>query len=168
MFSTSDAAEIAIGHLKNTGFQSTDVSFLRPLVPDVSANGPSLGLAGWLAGIEDLVVPGAGPCIGAGPIVGALAGMGARGALGSAADALIGLGLLNDQAKRYEDRVLTGCILLAAHADEHPSARKAREILERTGAEDIVATANVQGGVNDVDDPTRQISHVVGALAPAP
>jgi hypothetical protein len=158
VFSNSGAAESAIGHLKDTGFRSTDVSFLRPLVPDVSANGPSLGHAGWLAGMEDLVVPGAGPCIGAGPIVGALAGMGARGGLGSAADGLIGLGLLNDRAKRYEDRVLRGCILLAAHADAHPSARKAREILERTGAEDIFATANVDEGFND-DDLTRQISH---------
>ncbi len=160
VFSTADAVEVAIGDLKDMGFRSTDVSFLRPLVPEVNASVVSIGdRARWLAGIADLVIPGAGPCLAAGPIVGALGGVGVRGAVGGAADALIGLGLVDDQARRYESRVRRGCILLAAHADEDPSARKAREILERTGAEDIVATADIYAGITVRDDLTRPIAY---------
>jgi hypothetical protein len=82
---------------------------------------------GWLAGIGMLaMIPGVGPFIAAGPIVATLAGMGAGGALGGTTGALIGLGIPEYQAKRYEGRMRKGGILLSVHADDQEWASKWR------------------------------------------
>jgi hypothetical protein len=51
--------------------------------------------------------------------------------------ALVGLGLPEYEAKRYEGRLRTGGILLSVHCDDSEWAGGAKEILKRTGAEDI-------------------------------
>ena len=75
------------------------------------------GALGWLAGIGALAIPGLGPFIAAGPIMGLLAGAGAGGAVGGVAGALIGMGIPEYEAKRYEGRIKEGGVLLSAHCD---------------------------------------------------
>lgn len=77
--------------------------------------------------------PGVGPLIAAGPIVAALAGVGVGGAVGGIAGALIGMGIPEYEAKRYEGRVKDGGILLSVHCDDRNWTAKAKQILERTG-----------------------------------
>jgi hypothetical protein len=65
----------------------------------------------------------------------------AEGALpGEETGALIGLGISQDQGKRYAGRMRRGGILLSVHADDQEWASKGKQILEQTGAEDISST----------------------------
>jgi hypothetical protein len=98
------------------------------------------GVLGWLAGIGTLAIPGVGPLIAAGPIVAALAGAGVGGAVGGFAGALVGVGIPEYEAKRYEGRIAKGGILLSVHCNTSEEIDRAKRILERTGAEDISTT----------------------------
>jgi hypothetical protein len=67
----------------------------------------------------------------------ALAGAGAGGLAGGIAGALIGMGIPEYEANRYEARIKEGGILLSVHADDRDWRNKGKDILKRTGAEDI-------------------------------
>jgi hypothetical protein len=179
IYPTHDSADAAVDTLRSKGFRSTDVSVLFPQNPGskefghekgtksaegaVAGGGTGAvigGALGWLAGIGILAIPGVGPFIAGGPIVTALAGMGAGGALGGATGALIGLGIPEYQAKRYEGRMRKGGILLSVHADDPEWARKGRQILEQTGAEDISSTGETKGDFGNTDRPIARVEHV--------
>jgi hypothetical protein len=84
-----------------------------------------------------------------------LAGLGAGGAVGGFAGALIGSGVPEYEAKRYDGRLRKGGILLSVHCDDSEWASNAKEILQRTGAEDIAATGEARGdfAVGDKPEP---------------
>jgi hypothetical protein len=90
-----------------------------------------------LAGIGALAIPGVGPLIAAGPIMGALAGL---GAVGGIVGALIGMGIPEYEAKRYEGAVKDGGTLLSVHCDTSEEISAAKHALSDTGAKDISAT----------------------------
>ena len=50
------------------------------------------------------------------------------------------MGIPEYEAKRYEGRVKDGGILLSVHSDDSQWTKKAKEILEQTGAQDISST----------------------------
>ena len=66
------------------------------------------------------------------------------------------MGIPEYEAKRYEGRVKDGGILLSVHSDSSDETKKAKEILERTGAQDISSTGEARGDKNAA--PTRQIA----------
>ena len=175
IYPTREALESAVQQLNDAGFRSTDISVLVPQnigskdlatskatkapegVTAGAGSGAVIGGAlGWLAGMGALAVPGIGPLIAAGPIVAALAGMGAVGAIGGIAGALIGLGIPEYEAKRYEGRVRKGGILLSIHADDHEWVKKAKAILERSGAEDVSSSGEVKGDFANADRPQHR------------
>lgn len=148
--------ENAVEELKEAGFRHSDISVLFPSggdtkefaveketkAPEGAATGAGTGALiggslGWLVGIGTLAIPGLGPFIAAGPIMATLAGAGAGGVVGGIAGALIGLGIPEYEANLYEGRIKDGGILLSVHADDSDWKNKGKEILERTGAEDI-------------------------------
>jgi hypothetical protein len=94
-----------------------------------------------LVGLGALAIPGLGPFIAAGPIMAALAGAGAGGAVGTLTGSLIGLGIPEYEAKRYESFLNKGGMLLAAHADDADWATKAKDLLKRAGAHDVEKTS---------------------------
>lgn len=110
------------------------------------------GGLGWLAGIGALAIPGLGPFIAAGPIMAALAGAGVGGAIGGLTGALVGMGIPEYEAKRYEGRVKDGGILLSVHSDNSDETKKAKDILESTGAQDISSTGETRGDKSAVPD----------------
>jgi hypothetical protein len=151
--------EAGVEALKAAGFRNTDISVLFPenagtrdfahvkgtKAPEGASAGAGTGAIvggglGWLAGIGALAIPGLGPFIAAGPIMAALAGAGVGGAVGGITGALIGMGIPEYEAKRYEGRVKDGGILLSVHSDDSQWTKKAKEILEHTGAQDISST----------------------------
>jgi hypothetical protein len=95
------------------------------------------GVLGWLAGIGTLAIPGIGPLLAAGPIVAALAGAGAGSAIGGIAGALIGLGLPELEAKRYEEAIKQGRILVSVHCQSMRQAETARKVLDDAGAKEV-------------------------------
>ena len=54
---------------------------------------------------------------------------------------------------RYEGRVTKGGILLSVHSDDSEWTKRAKAILERTGAEDISSTGETKGDVQNSDKP---------------
>jgi len=98
------------------------------------------GALGWLLGVGALAVPGLGPFIAAGPIMATLAGAGVGGTVGVVAGALAGMGIPEYEAKRFEGRVKDGGILLSVHSGSSDNTKRAKLILEATGAQDISST----------------------------
>jgi ActD protein len=162
--------------LRSSGFRSTDVSVLMPenlgtkdlahkketKAPEGAttggvAGGVIGGALGWLAGIGALAIPGLGPFIAAGPIMGMLAGAGAGGAIGGVVGSLVGMGIPEYEAKRYEGRIKSGGILLSVHCDESEWVKRAKQILEETGAEDISSTGEASADFAASDRPGSRI-----------
>ncbi len=156
--------ERGVEALKAAGFSNNDVSALFPetdgtrefahekntKAPEGATTGAGAGALlggglGWLVGIGALAIPGVGPLIAAGPIVAALAGVGVGGAVGGLTGALIGMGIPEYEAKRYEGRVKDGGILLSVHSDSSDDTKRAKEILQQTGAQDISSTGEAHG-----------------------
>jgi hypothetical protein len=155
--------EEAVDAFKAAGFRNSDISVLfsenvgskefahekQIKMPEGAATGGAAGSViggalGWLTGIGPLAIPGVGPLIAAGPIVSMLAGAGVGGAVGWLSDALIGMGVPEYEAKRYEGRVKEGGILLSVHVDDTEWKKRARAIMEQTGAEDIGSEAEAK------------------------
>jgi hypothetical protein len=111
------------------------------------------GALGWLVGIGTLAIPGLGPFIAAGPIMAALAGAGAGAAAGGVTGGLIGLGIPEYEAKRYEGRVRKGGMLLSMHCDNSEWTKRAKEIMEATHAEDISSTSEASADFAKTDKP---------------
>lgn len=163
IYKTRVGVEAAVDALKAAGFRSSDISVLMPeksstkefahekhtKAPEGAATGAGSGLViggalGWLAGIGALAIPGVGPFIAAGPLMAALAGAGVGGAVGGIVGALVGMGVPEYEAKRYEGLINKGGILLSVHTDSSEWAKRAEEILENTGAEDISTTGEAK------------------------
>jgi len=156
IFEGENQAEGAVAALMNGGFRNSDLSVLFSS-PDTKGNlilendtkspeGPTTGTGtgaviggtlGWLAGIGAIAIPGVGPFIAAGPLLALLAGVGVGGALGSLTGALKFLGIPEYEAKRYESRVSQGGVLLSVHTNSPKWTKRAKEILEQSGAEDL-------------------------------
>lgn len=156
IFETRSSLESAVNALKGSGFSNSDISALLPdsagsqnfahekgtKAPEGATAGATGGLAiggvlGWLAGVGALAIPGIGPFVAAGPIVGALAGAGIGGTVGGVAGSLVGFGIPEYEAKRYETYIKDGGMLLSVHVDDSAEAKRAKEILEAAGAKDI-------------------------------
>src|SRR5258706_14841340 len=177
IYATRAGVELAVDRLKTDGFRNTDISVLFPhnvgnkefavqnqtKAPEGLATGATTGAViggtlGWLAGIGALAIPGVGPFIAAGPIMAALAGAGVGGTVGGITGALIGLGLPEYEAKRYEGRVKEGGILLSVHSDNSDWTKRAKEILERTGAQDISSAGEAHADFSKTDKPMQRAS----------
>jgi Protein of unknown function (DUF3341) len=179
IYPTYTSVERGVDALKVAGFRNTDISVLFPenvgtkdfahekgtKAPEGAttggvAGGVVGGALGWLVGIGSLAIPGLGPFIAAGPIVAALAGVGAGAAVGGIVGALVGMGIPEYEAKRYEGRVKSGGILLSVHADSSEWTKRAKDILERTGAEDISSTGEAGADYAKSDRPMRRSTGV--------
>jgi hypothetical protein len=68
------------------------------------------------------------------------------GAVGGLTGALIGMGIPEYGAKRYEARLTKGGILLSVHSDNSDWTKRAEGILERTEAEDIGVGSRTKRG----------------------
>lgn len=159
IFPTVAGADNATDIFVKSGFSTSDISALMPenlgskqigtekatKAPEGAAAGASTGAVlggalGLLAGIGALAIPGVGPLIAAGPIMAGLAGLGVGGAVGGFTGALIGLGIPEYEAKRYEGRIKNGGILLSVHCDTSDQIKRAKEIMKNSGGEDVSST----------------------------
>jgi hypothetical protein len=171
IYKNRSGVERGVEGLKAAGFSSAAISALFPQnegtkdfatekhtkAPEGATTGAGTGAVlggglGWLAGIGALAIPGLGPFIAAGPIMAALAGAGVGGAVGGLTGALIGMGIPEYEAKRYEGRVKDGGILLSVHSDSSDETKRAKEILQQTGAEDISSTGEASGDKKPVSE----------------
>ncbi len=155
---TNKQAEEIVDQLRTSGFQSDDISVLFPdrlgshdfahinntKTPEGIATGVGAGVAvggalGWLAGIGAIAIPGIGPMIAAGPILAALSGAAIGGTLGGVGGALIGMGIPEYEAKRYEGKIKDGNILISVHTENSEEAEVAKRVFKDAGAADIAS-----------------------------
>jgi hypothetical protein len=172
IFLSKEQVENAVDEMKRDGFRNADISVLFPFnegskdfalekgtkAPEGATAGATSGAViggtlGWLAGIGMLAIPGLGPFIAAGPLMAMLSGVGVGAAVGGLTGALVGMGIPEYVATRYEGRIKGGCILLSVHADDSEWIKKAKKILERTGADDIASTGETKGDYGNTDKP---------------
>jgi len=164
--------EQAVDSLIGAGFRSEDISVLLPdnvgtkdfahekgtKAPEGATTGASAGAVvggtlGLLAGIGALAIPGLGPFIAAGPIMGALAGAGTGGVVGGLIGALVGMGIPEYEAKRYEGMVKEGGILISVHCDNSDWVKRAKNVLEQTGGQDIASSGEASADYAATDKP---------------
>jgi len=175
IYSTKEQVELAVDQLRAAGFRSTDISILAPAnlgtkelahekhskAPEGASTGAATGgvlggVLGWLTGIGALAIPGLGPFLAAGPVVALLAGVGAGAAVGGVTGALIGAGIPEFEAKRYEGLLKSGRILLSVHSDNREWTKRAKAILEATGADNISATGEAKGDYANAERPSNR------------
>jgi len=170
-----DQANRIIDALKSANFSNNDISVLFPeksttknfahekntKAPEGAVTGAGTGMAigaalGWLAGIGALAIPGVGPFIAAGPIMAALSGTAIGGTVGGVTGALVGMGIPEFEAKRYEGQIKNGNILISVHSDNSKETSRAKKIFEEAGAVDISSAGESGTGSTKVD------AHAVG------
>jgi hypothetical protein len=159
---TSADTDTIVRNLKTAGFSSKDISVLmadksgtkdfahehNTKAPEGTAAGVGTGAVlggtlGWLAGIGMLAIPGLGPFIAAGPIMAALSGAAVGGTVGGLTGALIGMGIPEIEAKRYEGQVKSGSCLISVQSDDSNQTKRAKEIFQQGGAKDITTAAEL-------------------------
>jgi len=153
-FRPEDVAILMADNLGNKDFAHTKGTKAPEGVTTGAVTGGAIGgTLGLLAGIGALAIPGLGPFIAAGPIMGALAGLGAGGAVGGLVGALAGMGIPEYEAKRYEGRIKEGGVLLSVHTDNSDWTKRAKDILEQTGAENISSAGEKSADYGGTDKP---------------
>src|ERR1700682_4074511 len=159
IYPTQSSADHAIDTLTKAGFPISDISVLVPetlgnkdmgtekatKAPEGATAGATSGAVlggalGLLARIGALAIPGIGPLIAAGPIMATLAGMGVGGAVGGVTGALIGMGIPEFEAKRYEGHLQKGGILLSVHCETPGEIMRAKEVVKSTGGQEVSST----------------------------
>ncbi len=166
IFPARDNAEMAITHLEDNGFKAKDISIVmrdqgeaREIASDTGTNvvggavsgavtgGVLGGLAGLLIGVGAITIPGLGALLIGGPLAAALGLTGAAATTASGAatgalaggllGALMGLGLPEQDARYYEDRIKAGGILVIVPTFDMEEEEEARRIMEDNGADQV-------------------------------
>jgi hypothetical protein len=170
LVNTEAQADAIVGKLRSAGFSESDISVLFPdkgstrdfahkketKMPEgatvgASAGGAIGGTIGLLAGIGALAIPGLGPFIAAGPIIAALSGGAIGAGVGGLTGALVGLGIPEYEAKRYEGKVKEGGILISVHSESSDETSRAKNIFKEEGAHDISSTGEAHADVKAQD-----------------
>jgi hypothetical protein len=167
---TEAQADAIVEKLRSDGFSDSDISVLFPdkgstrdfahkketKMPEGATIGAGTGGAiggtiGLLAGIGAIAIPGLGPFIAAGPIIAALSGGAIGAGVGGLTGALVGLGMPEYEAKRYEGKVKEGGILISVHSENNDETSRAKNIFKEEGAHDISSTGEAHADVKAQD-----------------
>jgi hypothetical protein len=180
-FSHRSEVEQALHELKNSGFPMDRVSVIvkdaeqqgdiagtptreeignkadEGATAGVISGGALGGLTGLLVGLGTIAIPGVGPIMLAGAtattLATTLAGAGIGAAAGGLIGALIGLGIPEERARVYHQRVERGHYLVIVEGTEAEIAR-AEQIFHRYGIQEF--------GIYDYPNNTRERHHLEG------
>jgi len=135
--------------LSAAGFRDSDISVLYPerteSKEEAQAENDRVQVVATVGGGPGALVgatmgSGVGLFVRVGPVFTALAGSGFGDVLGEVAGVLIGAGMPEEKAKGYESQVKSGGFLISVCSDSTERTRRARELLQQTGAQDIFHT----------------------------
>jgi hypothetical protein len=150
--STEPQADEILTHLRNLGFSASEVSILlkdkdtrnisvrEDVLRGARKGGIAGGVLGALAGLTILSIPAVGPLLVAGPFVAALGGAAVGGMVGGLAGgsgALTHIGIPEPVARRVEERLHAGGILIAVHSNDPVRLDRALRVFKSSGAEEI-------------------------------
>jgi hypothetical protein len=148
LYPSSKALHFGAEALRAAKFRHTDISVMYsdgqkalhlreslPSEPDVADEGQPSSLAGLLttlSGIGAVALSKDGPFMVGGPILGTLVSAGE-----SLLASLRGLGIPERDVEPFGERLRHGGLLLSVQCDDQSWMTRAREILEKTGAERV-------------------------------
>lgn len=164
-------AEAAVDELENLGLKPKDISVVVKetvtkhqvagskggsiaggAVSGAATGGVLGSLAGLLIGIGAVTIPGVGALLVGGPIAVALGLTGAAattlsgaatGALaGGLVGGLIGMGIPEEEARQYEQRVQEGAVLLAVPTGPLSDVSRVKKIFQEYNADQVRAVEN--------------------------
>ncbi|MDD2823403.1 MAG: DUF3341 domain-containing protein [Candidatus Daviesbacteria bacterium] len=166
IFKSQEHVSMIIDELKELGYDPKSMSILMKHVQEeghehgdtrsshvagstvsgATTGGLLGGLAGLLVGLGVFTIPGVGPLLVGGPIAGALGITGAvattvTGAAegivaGGLIGGLMGLGMHEEEARKYEEEIMSGGILLAVSAPDE-KAEEVQNLLTKHGATEV-------------------------------
>lgn len=113
--------------------QETGTKAQEGLTAGALTGGALGGTLGVIASLGALAIPGIGPLLAAGPIAAGLAGATVGAGVGGLAGGFIGLGIPEQEAEYYDERVHEGDVLVMVDEDEAMRSR-IYEIFRRNGA----------------------------------
>ncbi|HHY62282.1 MAG TPA: hypothetical protein PLK04_05935 [Bacillota bacterium] len=151
-FASRDAAEFCIRELRNSGFDYNRISLVAresgkggeqqgggptmaggdTALEGTATGGAIGGMAGLLAGLGALAIPGIGPIVAAGPIAATLTGAVGGGLVGG----LVDMGIPSERGEFYEGKVKAGRILAVVDAGSD-KVNDAARIMREYGASDV-------------------------------
>jgi hypothetical protein len=157
-----------------SGFSSDDISVLlqdhrssRAFAQEGSTQTPKATASrttadrtfAFLGEINSLAIPGIGPFIAVGPIMEALAGCNGRGSAGDLTAALVDMGVPESEAKRYEQRIREGAVLLSVCCDNSVTVTRAKNLLKQMGGQDTFSSgeASAASGAATQDGPGARV-----------
>lgn len=138
------------------GARATEHAQTETNAPEGAAIGASAGTAvggalGLLAGLGALAIPGVGLFLAAGPILATLGGLSVGAAVGSVTGGLVGYGIPEHHARKFEELVQSGSILVAAHCDSSTEQLRATQVFARAEATNIVSSVEPSPATRHVD-----------------
>jgi uncharacterized membrane protein len=190
VFQERNEAESALRTLEDAEFNPKDISIVmkdqgeaRDIASSTGTNvaggavsgattgGILGGITGLLIGIGAIAIPGVGALLIGGPLAAALGLTGAAattvsGAVtgvlaGGLVGALMGLGVPEEDAKYYEERIKAGGILLAVPAQDMDEEDEVKEILESYGAGQVrTVTMKRQGRIEEIEQSPAYYSDI--------
>ena len=80
--------------------------------------------------------------------------------------ALVGMGIPEYEAKRYEGRVREGGVLLSVHCDDDDWVKRAKGVLTETGAQEIAAAGESKGDFANADRPMPRARTIASGSTP--
>jgi len=93
-----------------------------------------------LVGVGALAIPGVGRLVATGPIMAVLSGAEVGAAIGGLTGALVGMGIPEHEAKRYEGKVRDGYILVSVLTGDSDQRSRVTDVFARAGAAEISST----------------------------
>jgi hypothetical protein len=158
IFPTDAHVEKAATRLMESGFTSEDISILlhehsgsagalvetQGATTKAAGSTPLPAALGSLIGVGPLTIPGVGRFIAGGPVRAILSGIGTSGP----AEAFMGMGISGEDARRLEERIRSGGVMLSVRCSSSVSVTRAENLLKQAGAQDIASEseANAEGG----------------------
>jgi hypothetical protein len=158
IYKSRERLESAVNGYKDAGFPISDISVVLASVGASNQGAatkdssrkpknlisspkphPARHLPGWLEQATEVELRGIGSVTAAGPLAARLAASGDARTMGGFIELLSALGMTQSEARHYQTRLLQGEILVAIHVESAEEIRRAKEIMEITRAEHIVA-----------------------------
>lgn len=138
VYENEQQAVEVVEELKGKGYTMEDISVIAKNIKELSEitqevkpttmdgaiagalTGGAIGIAGVLAGLSAVLIPGFGAVLAAGPIITTIGGavVGASSGAGGLKHALMEIGIPDDEAERYSNDVQDGKILVFLHPKE--------------------------------------------------
>jgi hypothetical protein len=141
-------AGVIVNNLKLAGFSTIDISVLFPYsssakhtkaitlhdTDNLSESGAELE---WSVGIDNVETPGVGRFFASGPIMIELNRPLPKDSYGDLMDALMGVGIPAHEDKHYQEKIKTGCTLIAINTASLAMRDSANSIFQEAKATDI-------------------------------